>query len=522
MSGRLYRESLPRRFARVVEANADRPAVLFNEDEALSYRELDKLSNQVARYLGARGVRAGQRVAFRLEKSPAAYAIVLGCLKSGVTYFAVDPSTPEARLKSMFEQCPPSLIFAETTDKLDAFKDKVVPCPGGKAAFCADQETADVDAHHGPSLSDAAYVMFTSGSTGAPKGAVITHANLHYFVDWAVNEYGFFPGERHTHINPIYFDNSVFDMYSTFFSGGTLVPFTSALLQDPYGVVERIDKMKCEVFFSVPSMLIFLQTTKAIEKGAVPSLRKIIFGGEGYPKTKLAELFECVGAHARLINVYGPTECTCICSSYTLGADDFKNLDGYPPIGALTSPFSYYLLDGDRAVAVGEVGELCLGGPCVGHGYFNQPELTRKSFVQNPLNAAFEERLYRSGDLLRLDPKDGKLWFVGRKDFQVKHQGYRIELEEIQHGLAKIEGVEEACVVQAFESGASRLIGYVASHKALNADHLRKAVAEYVPKYMVPAQIFVVERLPKNANGKTDRKQLLALYESGDAVKEKA
>jgi D-alanine--poly(phosphoribitol) ligase subunit 1 len=267
-------------------------------------------------------------------------------------------------------------------------------------------------------------------------------------------------------------------------------------------------------------MLIFLQTTKALEKGSMPSLKKVIFGGEGYPKTKLKELHAAIGKHARLINVYGPTECTCICSTYDVTPADFEDLDGYPPIGRLTATFSRVLLDGDRAVAPGEVGELCLGGPMVGHGYFNQPELTKKAFLQNPLNSAYEERLYRTGDLMRLDLKDGKLWFVGRKDFQIKHQGFRIELEEIQHALAQSAGVEEAAVIQVFESSASLLVAFVATKQPLSPEQLRKDAAKLVPKYMVPGKVLLLERLPKNPNGKTDRKQLQALYQGNGARKE--
>lgn len=495
--------------------------MLFDEDDALTYRQLDRLSNQAARFIVSRGLRRGDRVGIHLEKSPAAYAAVLASIKLGVAYFAADPATPEARLEKIFEQCPPALIFTASPEKLGKHACKAVVCTGGTAGFCADQDASALEISDPPALADPAYVMFTSGSTGSPKGAVITHSNLHYFVSWAVHEYGFTPEDRHTHLNPLYFDNSVFDMYSTFFSGGTLVPFTAALLQDPHGVVERIEKLKCTVYFSVPSMLIFLQTTRAIDKHSMPSLKKIIFGGEGYPKTKLAELFETVGDHAQLINVYGPTECTCICSTYTIGPKDFESLDGYPPIGRLISTFNHHLLDGDSAVAPGEVGELCLGGPCVGHGYFNQPQLTLKAFVQNPLNSTFEERLYRTGDLFRLDPKDGKLWFVGRKDFQVKHQGYRIELEEIQHALAKVPGVQEAAVLQVFEQGVSKLVAVVAAAgNPVAPEEARRQAGKLVPKYMVPAKVFVLERLPKSPNGKTDRKALLALYESGGLTKE--
>lgn len=516
----LYRNSLPTQFARIAEENADRTALLFDSGKEISYRQLDFFSNQAARFMLGRGLSRGDRVCIHLDKTVAAYALVLGCIKTGIAYFATDPASPESRLDAILSQCPPALVFSAFTDRLAAqWRERIVLCEGEGIELWANQDGSALRLSDHVTFSDAAYIMFTSGSTGTPKGVVITHANLHFFVDWAVNEYGFTPDDRHTHLNPLYFDNSVFDIYSTFFSGGTLVPFTSKMLQDPIGVVDRIDRHKCSVFFSVPSMLIYLQTTKAIEKGSMRSLRKIIFGGEGYPKTKLANLYDCVGEHAELINVYGPTECTCICSSYSISAKDFENIEGYPPIGSVISTFSYHILDGDCAVQPGEVGELCLGGPCVGHGYFNRRELTRNAFVQNPLNTSFEDRLYRTGDLMRLD-MDGKLWFVGRKDFQVKHQGYRIELEEIEHGLAKIEGVDEAAAVQAFEAGVSRLIGFVGSKVSLQSENLRRSVAKFVPKYMVPSKIFVLDRLPKNPNGKIDRKKLLELYGSGTLQKE--
>jgi len=174
-------------------------------------------------------------------------------------------------------------------------------------------------------------------------------------------------------------------------------------------------------------------------KGRYLAPIKDMAGGEGYPKSKLKELYDCFHPRVGLVNVYGPTECTCICSAYEISAVDFSDLDGYPPLGALIPNFSYAILnDRDEAVPPGETGDLCLSGPCVGLGYFNDHELTQKAFGQNPLNTLFHEWTYRTGDLVRLSPDDGKIHFVGRKDNQIKHQGYRIELGEIEHALGRV------------------------------------------------------------------------------------
>src|SRR5262249_31131391 len=164
--------------------------------------------------------------------------------------------------------------------------------------------------------SDPAYIMFTSGSTGVPKGAVIGHDNLLHFIGWTQTQYDFTPDDVHTHLNPLYFDNSVFDIYSTFFTGGELVPFDWNSLQDPAALAGRVRAMRCTVWFSVPSLLMYLQVMKVATRSHLGTLRKIVFGGEGFPKPRLKQLFDELNPAAELHNVYGPTECTCICSSY--------------------------------------------------------------------------------------------------------------------------------------------------------------------------------------------------------------
>jgi D-alanine--poly(phosphoribitol) ligase subunit 1 len=500
-------------FAEVVRRHPDRPAIRFSQSQGVTYRRLDELSNQAARFLLDRGVGPGERVGICLEKSLAAYVVMLGALKAGACYFALDPRSPAARNRRILDQCAASLLFTDDSAAVQPFDGPVVSCEAWQDEFppAAGYDASEINSRRIDG-STPAYVMFTSGSTGTPKGAVISHANLVHFAHWARREYRFTPNDRHTHLNPLYFDNSVFDIYSTLLSGGSLVPFTTDALADPAAIVRRIEDVQCTVYFSVPSLLMYLQVMKQIRRDSLRSLRCIIFGGEGYPKIKLKSLYDELKGRTELINVYGPTECTCICSSYTLTDADFDDLEGLPPLGELISNFRGYLLDGDAPVADGEPAELCLGGPCVGLGYYGQSEQTRRAFVQNPVNTRYNETIYRTGDLVRRDPADGKLHFVGRKDLQIKHQGYRIELEEIQHALLALEGVDEAVALQQKLDQHSRIVAVVAARSGSDPRLLKKQVAAHVPSYMVPDRIHILEAMPKNANGKTDRQWLARKY----------
>jgi D-alanine--poly(phosphoribitol) ligase subunit 1 len=509
-------------FADVVREHGPRCAVRWADGSQTTYEELDAVSNRIARFLVAHGVRKRDLVCICLEKSLGAYGVLLGCLKAGAAYFVLDVENPVARAKAMIARCRPAHAFIDSADRASLFDCLVTLVPGGHAggrieAFAASHSGEPFEPPWPISGADPAYVMFTSGSTGVPKGATMSQSNLVNFIRWTQNEFSIHPDDVFTNVNPLFFDNSVFDIYASLFAGASIVPFGREELRRPDVLVRRIAESECTVYFSVPSLLVYLQTLKLIDRDSFPSMQKIIFGGEGYPKPMLRQLYEHLGHRVTLHNVYGPTECTCICSVYRITADDFADTAGYAPLGRLIPNFLYVIVDADgRGTPPGQVGELCLSGPCVGLGYYGSPGETAAAFVQNPAHDRFLERVYRTGDLVRYDAATDKIHFVGRADTQIKRQGYRIELGEIEHALTTLDDVDEAAVVCVGEEAGRQIVAVVASRRPLRAADVKGSLAERLPKYMTPDSVVVTERLPKNANGKIDRRRIAESVARGE------
>jgi D-alanine--poly(phosphoribitol) ligase subunit 1 len=358
-----------------------------------------------------------------------------------------------------------------------------------------------------------AYIMFTSGSTGIPKGVAVTHQNVLHFIAWGHKRFGITWLDNFANLSPMYFDNSVFDFYVGLFCGASLSPIHRSLLTKPYELVHYVSARACTIWFSVPSALMYLMTMKAIAPGTLSHLRAIIFGGEGYPKGELKKLYDRFSGQASLINVYGPTECTCICSAHTLSADDLLDLDGLPTLGHLNPNFDHRILDEDDCDAA--EGELCLIGPNVASGYFNDLERTTAAFYSIKDSNRFMKRMYRTGDLVK--ELGGRLYFVGRKDNQIKHMGHRIELEEIELALVKLPQVDQAAVIyHRNHSSHGKLVGYVATSVDVDERALINGLKTLLPEYMVPFKFIVMSKLPKNANGKVDRQRLFRLVSQQD------
>jgi D-alanine--poly(phosphoribitol) ligase subunit 1 len=519
----MYEYNLGIRFQAVAAERADQVAICFNQEKAVSYGELNKTANQIARWLANKGVESGDVVCLAGEKSPFTFACMIGCLKLGAIYSVLDPDSPVERLRKILSTCKPRLLLADGK-LLSELEKTTSDLAINSAGTSSDGLAREIDVLDDTNLPDTrsingtspAYIMFTSGSTGFPKGAVMTHANVLNLIEWSQETFGITSDDILTNVNPLYFDNAVFDFYSALFTGARLVPFSKEEVKDPKLLVEKVDTMSCTLWFSVPSLLIFLQTMKATDGKRLRSIRRFVFGGEGYPKAKLKGLFDAYGGISELFNVYGPTECTCICSCYKITARDFEDLQGLPPLGRIADNFAFMILDENgKAVSAGETGELGLLGPNVGKGYYNDAVRTAASFVQNPYNDSFPEVMYKTGDLVKLD--HGKLYIQGRRDNQIKHMGYRIELEEIEAALHCLDYVSEAAVLHTNVNGLSRIIAIVAG-EAPAGDRIRADLGQIIPDYMIPSTFHHEDILPKNPNGKIDRRYLAEKYLRPEAV----
>jgi amino acid adenylation domain-containing protein len=499
------------KFQQVV-VSSPRATALLCEGQSYDFQTLNESANRFARWLAARGVSRGQIVCLELPKIIEAYALAIACIKLGAPYAFLDPAAPVDRARLMLDRCKPAAIVSVRSGAGDRV---VIGHEPERARLCSEASAFEGDnlpETEEISGADPAYVMFTSGSTGEPKGVVIPHQGILNLVDWARNDLGIGPEDRLTNVNPIYFDNSVFDIYAGLLNGAAIVALDALKGRPPAELVADITRHKCTFFFAVPTLFMFLDSMNLLTPDWLPSVGRFMFGGEGFPIARLRRFYQAFAGKARLINCYGPTETSCICSGLEITASIFDTTEGLAPLGRLNPNFSYRVLDEDlKPVAAGCVGELWLGGPGVGLGYLNNPDETTRRFRQDPLIEGYRAVLYRSGDLVQVDQRTGMLHFRGRADNQVKLRGFRVELEEIDHAMASMAGITRAlAVVLHSANGSSRLLAAYSGRKVADADLLAHCNAR-LPAYMVPSRFVWLDDIPINANGKADRRAVAAL-----------
>jgi amino acid adenylation domain-containing protein len=499
-----------------------------DQGTGLTYGELDRLTNQLAAALRSAGVRRGDRVGIYVHKSLASVVSIFGILKAGGVYVPLDPNAPAGRLAYITRNCDIRVLLT-ASDKTDGVRvlyeagtplttvvltdDKIRPAavPQAKALITWDQVVVQ-DARPLPSLgtieTDLAYILYTSGSTGEPKGVMIAHRTIFTFISWCYEIFQLTPDDRVTSHAPLHFDLSTFDIYVTIKAGATVILVPEKLSIFPVQFVQLLQQERITVTYLVPSILSMIVNYGQLESHDLSALRLILFAGEIFPIKYLRRLVAAI-PQAHYYNLYGPTE-TNVCTYYKVQPGDLAAERAQPvPIGVPCANIEVFAVDdeGGRVTQPGREGELWVRGSCVAQGYWADPEKTARNFVRNPYQPYFDEVAYRTGDIVVLD-EDGLNWrYVGRRDHMIKSRGYRIELGEIEATLYTHAGVKEAAVVAIpDELIGNRLKAFIVPiEDALSVKELRAYCSTHLPGYMVPESIEFRPELPKTSSGKVNR-----------------
>ncbi|MBF4999582.1 amino acid adenylation domain-containing protein [Nocardia sp. BSTN01] len=494
-------------FERQVQSRPGAAAIVSDEGETWSYDRLNRISNQTARLLIARGVGPESIVGVAVRRSPAHVAAALGVLKAGGAYLPIDPNHPAQRIASILADSAPAVVV---TDRASAAAlppvVETLLSEGILDDVAAVEDAVNITAaeRRGPVRPEnLAYVIYTSGSTGRPKGVQVTHRNLANLVHCG---WPGVPGERVlVHAQPT-FDASVYELWPALAHGRTLVLLTSNLLDvmDLRSVGPGIGPDSLVLTTSLFRVLV--EDPRADEVFA--DAREIVVAGERLDLHSVAVAARRFPG-AAIFNAYGPTEATVCTSLFGISVDEDRSGISVP-IGRPIGNISTYVLDSAlRPVPVGAIGELYIGGAQVARGYAGLAGVTAARFVADPFDAVGGGRLYRSGDLARWT-RGGVLEYVGRADEQIKVRGYRVEPGEVEAVLLEHSTVAHAAVMAHESGGSTRLVSYVvgAEGHPLDTGELRAFLGERLPEFMVPAAIGVVERFPLTANGKLDRRAL--------------
>ena len=488
-------------------------------NESISFKDLHKKSSQLSHYLVRLGVKKGDRVGILMPRCLETCIAVYGILKSGAAYVPIDPFLPNERANFLIQDCGIEHVItvpkqSKKIKKLISESNTLTSIVGvsvegfNSTSWNAIFETSIKDYKPVTILGeDLSYILYTSGTTGTPKGIMHTHSSALAFAELVVDLYDFRSTDKVANVAPLHFDPSVLGYFSAPMAGATTVIIPDAHLKFPVSLADLMEKEKLTIWFSVPLVLVQLMLNGGIEKKNFLSLRWVLFSGEVFPTKQLRALMK-IWPHAEYSNIYGPTELNQ-CTNYNLSTPPIG--DATIPIGTTWGNTEYKILDeNDNEVTTGNEGLLVVRSATMMKGYWNNKVLTEKTLYKEVLVPGYEHVYYRTGDLVKLNDH-GNLLFLGRKDRQIKFRGFRIEIDEIENTFLKHDDVIEAAVFLVNDNNEQKLTAALLLNKnsELTPIDLKKHANKYLPAYAVPETIEVLDAFPRTSSGKVNRKKIV-------------
>ena len=497
--------SLIELFEETVKKYPQKVAVI-DKDREIVFSDLHRKSLQLASALMALGIGQNRPVGVFLDKSIESVYADLGILYAGDFYMNLDIKTPAERIRNILQLVEPAAIIS-TTRQIKSIEG-IIPSTMkvillDEAGGTADVDSADIIGRLSTIIdTDPSCIINTSGSTGTPKGVVLNHKSFFDFIDWAIDTFHFDDDLVMGSLSPIVFDIYSFELCMLMAKASTLVVLPAHLAAFPAKILEVLEQHKVNFLFWVPTIMVNIANMDLLSAFKLKSLRTVWFAGEVFP-TKQFNYWHHHLPEVIFANLYGPIEITLDCTYYIINKEipDEEPL----PIGYPCRNTDILILDDEDHVVTepGVEGELCVRGTSLAMGYYNNPEKTAAVFVQNPLNKAYPELIYRTGDIVCLND-EGLIVFKGRKDNIVKHMGYRTDLGEIEHVIINtLKLVKNGCIV--YNQSDKQITLFYEAAEEIPVSEFRLQIGKVLPKYMIPTAFHHLEQLQRNANGKIDR-----------------